>query len=49
MVVASLIAVAGSRTLTGELRDAYIDAADRLSGFEQGQVMTALVKSERRK
>ena len=44
-----LILVAGSRTLTGDLRDAYLDAADKLSGYEQGQVMTALVKSERRK
>jgi beta-lactamase regulating signal transducer with metallopeptidase domain len=44
-----LILVAGSRTLTGDLRDAYLDAADTLSGYEQGQVMTALVKSERRK
>jgi cell division ATPase FtsA len=44
-----LIAVAGSRTITGDVRDAYLDAADKLSGYEQGQVMTALVKSERRK
>jgi len=44
-----LIAVAGSRTLTGDVRDAYLDAADKLSGYDQGQVMTALVKSERRR
>lgn len=44
-----LVAVADAHTLTGDLRDAYLDAADKLSGYEQGQVMTALVKSERRK
>ena len=44
-----LLLAASSHTLSGSLRDAYIDAADRLSSYEQGQVMTALVKSERRK
>ncbi len=44
-----LLLAASTRTLTGELRDAYLDAADKLQGYEQGQVMTALVKSERRK
>jgi beta-lactamase regulating signal transducer with metallopeptidase domain len=44
-----LLLAASSHTLSGPLRDAYIDAADRLSSYEQGQVMTALVKSERRK
>jgi len=43
-----LLLVASSHTLSGSLRDAYIDAADRLGSYEQGQVMTALVKSERR-
>ena len=43
-----LLLVAATHSLTGDLRDAYIDAADRLQGYEQGQVMTALVKSERR-
>ena len=41
--------VARTRTLSGDLRDAYLDAADRLSGYEQDQVLTALVKSERTK
>jgi beta-lactamase regulating signal transducer with metallopeptidase domain len=44
-----LLLAASTRSLSGPLRDAYIDAADRLSSYEQGQVMTALVKSERRK
>ena len=44
-----LLLVASSHTLSGSLRDAYIDAADRLGSYEQGQVMTALVKSERRR
>ena len=41
--------LAKAHVLTGDLRDAYLAAADKLSGYEQGQVMTALVKSERRK
>ena len=44
-----LIAVAGTRSLTGEVRDAYLDAAERLSGYEQDQALTALVRSERRR
>jgi beta-lactamase regulating signal transducer with metallopeptidase domain len=44
-----LLLAASSHTLSGDLREAYIDAADRLGSYEQGQVMTALVKSERRK
>ena len=44
-----LLLAASTRSLAGPVRDAYIDAADRLSSYEQGQVMTALVKSERRK
>ena len=44
-----LQAVAGIRNLTGDLRDAYLDAAERLSGYEQGQALTALVRSERRR
>jgi hypothetical protein len=31
------------------MRDAYLSAAERLSGYEQDQVFAALVKSERRK
>jgi beta-lactamase regulating signal transducer with metallopeptidase domain len=43
-----LLAVASSTVpLTGGLRDAYIDAAGSLHAYEQGQVMTALVKNER--
>ncbi len=45
-----LLAVASSKVpLTGDLRDAYINAADTLHAYEQGQVMTALVKNERGK
>lgn len=45
-----LLAVASSTIpLTGGLRDAYIDAAGSLHAYEQGQVMTALVKNERGK
>ena len=43
-----LLAVA-SHSLTGSVRDAYIDAAEKLGDFEQGRVLAALVKSERRK
>jgi hypothetical protein len=41
--------IANTHTVTGTLRDSFLDAAEKLSGYEQGQVMTALVKSERRK
>lgn len=41
--------LAGVRTLAGDLREAYLDAAERLSGYEQGQALTALVRSERRR
>ena len=44
-----LLAVAARHPLTGPARDAYIDAAEKLGSFEQGQVLTALVKNERRK
>ncbi|MCA1559850.1 MAG: M56 family metallopeptidase [Acidobacteria bacterium] len=44
-----LLAVAARHPLTGPARDAYIDAAERLGSFEQGQVLTALVKNERLK
>ena len=37
--------MAGTRSLTGEVRDAYLDAADRLSGYEQNQVLAALVEA----
>ena len=44
-----LLAVAATHPLTREARDAYIDAAEKLGNFEQGQVLTALVKNERRR
>jgi hypothetical protein len=44
-----LLAVAARHSLTGPARDAYIDAAEKLGSFEQGQVLTALVKNERRR
>jgi hypothetical protein len=44
-----LQAVAGTHAVAGALRDAYLDAAERLSGHDQNQVLAALVKSERRK
>jgi len=44
-----LLAVAASHSLTGSVRDAYIDAAEKLGDFDQGRVLAALVKNERRK
>ena len=44
-----LIAVASSHPVAGSGRDAYIDVAERLGDFEQGRVLAALVKNERRK
>jgi hypothetical protein len=44
-----LLAVAASHPVAGPARDAYIDAAERLGDFEQGRVLAALVKNERRK
>jgi len=44
-----LQAIAANHTLTGDLRDAYLAAADRLGDYEQGQAMAALVRNERRK
>ena len=44
-----LLAVARTHSLDGQARDAYIDAAEKLGQFEQGQVLAALVKAERRK
>jgi hypothetical protein len=43
-----LVAAATAHALTGDLGDAYIDAAGKLGKYEQGQAMAALVKSERR-
>jgi beta-lactamase regulating signal transducer with metallopeptidase domain len=44
-----LLAVAAAHPVTGPARDAYIDAAEKLGDFEQGRVLAALVKGERRK
>jgi beta-lactamase regulating signal transducer with metallopeptidase domain len=44
-----LLAVAGAHSLTREARDAYIDAADKLGDYEQGRVLSALVRNERQK
>jgi beta-lactamase regulating signal transducer with metallopeptidase domain len=44
-----LLTVAQSHRLEGSARDAYIDAAEKLGEFEQGKVLAALVRSERRK
>jgi beta-lactamase regulating signal transducer with metallopeptidase domain len=44
-----LLAIARTHTLDPQARDAYIDAADKLGEYEQGQVLAALVKGERRK
>jgi hypothetical protein len=43
-----LIAIAGRDTITGDLRDAYVEAADRLNSYEQGQALIALARSEHR-
>ena len=44
-----LLAVAASHPLSPAARDAYIDAAEKLGDFEQGKVLSALVRNERRK
>ena len=44
-----LLAVSASRPLTREARDAYLDAAEKLGDFDQGRVLTALVRNERQK
>jgi hypothetical protein len=44
-----LLAVSASRPLTREARDAYVDAAEKLGDFDQGRVLSALVKNERRR
>jgi beta-lactamase regulating signal transducer with metallopeptidase domain len=43
-----LLAVASSHTLTREARDVYIDASEKLGDYEQGRVLSALVRNERR-
>jgi hypothetical protein len=44
----ALKAIASQRQLAGDARDLYIRIAGRFGDFEEGQAMTALVKSERR-
>ncbi len=44
-----LLAVAAAHAISGPARDAYIDAAEKLGDFEQGKVLAALVRSERRR
>jgi beta-lactamase regulating signal transducer with metallopeptidase domain len=44
-----LVALASTHPLSRAGRDAYIDTAEKLGNFEQGQVLAALVKNERRK
>ena len=44
-----LLAVAASHPVAGPARDAYIDAAEKLGDFEQGRVLAALVKNERKR
>jgi beta-lactamase regulating signal transducer with metallopeptidase domain len=43
-----LLAAAAAQPIAGPARDAYIDAAEKLGDFEQGKVLAALVRSERR-
>jgi len=44
-----LLTVAASHPVAGPARDAYIDTAEKLGDFEQGRVLSALLKNERRK
>ncbi|HEV3485268.1 MAG TPA: hypothetical protein VG106_07665, partial [Vicinamibacterales bacterium] len=44
-----LLTLAASHPISGAARDLYIDAAGELAEYEQGRVLTALVKSERRR
>ncbi len=44
-----LLAVASTHPVSGPARDAYIDAAEKLGDFEQGRVLSALVRNERRR
>ena len=44
-----LLTVAAVHPLNGPARDLYIDAAEKLGDYEQGKVLTALVKNERRR
>ena len=44
-----LMAIAQQHTLTGQARDLYIEAAERLGDFEQGKALAALVRNEKRR
>jgi beta-lactamase regulating signal transducer with metallopeptidase domain len=44
-----LLTIAATHPLSGPARDLYIDAAEKLGDYEQGRVLTALVKNERRR
>jgi hypothetical protein len=44
-----LLTVAARHPISGPARDLYIDAAENLGDYEQGKVLTALVKNERRR
>lgn len=44
-----LLTIAKTHSLEGTARDAYIDAAEKLGEFEQGKVLAALVKNERKR
>ena len=44
-----LLALAATHPLSPAARDAYIDAAEKLGDFEQGKVLSALVRNERRR
>jgi hypothetical protein len=44
-----LQAVAANQQIRGPARDAYLQAAERLGEYEHGEVLAALVRSERRK
>ena len=44
----ALKAIVAERQLSAAARDLYVRAAGRLGDFEEGQVMSALAKAERR-
>jgi hypothetical protein len=42
-----LLAVAAGHPISGAARDAYIQASEKLGEYEQGRVLSALVRNER--
>jgi hypothetical protein len=44
-----LLAVAASHPLSPEARGAYIDVSEKLGDYEQGRVLSALVRNEKRR